>query len=897
MFLTRSTYTFLALLLCPMVAPAVPQVLIEAGSSCSYLANSSDPGIENSWITEAFDATAWSSGSYGIGYENDSGAGNLLQTTVPVDTRSIYTRSSFTITDISSISKVTLGVDYDDGYIAWINGKEVFRSAVMPSGTPDWDANPGLHESSNGANPVYTPLRDISAAAIPVLHNGTNVLAIGAWNSIGSSGSSSDLVLVPQLSVDTTTGGGAVLFESDFNDGGTSGWTVIDNCEKGTSSWSVVNTVLMQTGACRAFTPEGIATGTTFLQSLALPANVDIRLRLRAEDPDSDAVASNDGDTHRYGAMGVEFGYQDSDNYYRLEISGIRGHRKLWRNQAGTFTELNTSPQSYVRGQWLDLRIIHQNGVIIVFADGKQIMAAADDTFNGGQLALFCARNVSCSFDDVKVMEAPSEPVIGLSLPDGFSPAHASSEYFVDTDGVLDVAALITRTNGIGGVEFVIDEGTGAEVSSTDQTSPYSAGFALAPGEHTVVAHLMDTGGASLSASDASASFLQVGTGGIHLVCMGDSITAGLTDDVQADDRSADNRNTGGGYEPILNDYLSAANGVPVTVINDGIPGDESSLAAARIGLVLERFPAAQAFLVAYGTNDSSGTMPLDSGFGLAPGQQGYAGSYKDYMQQIVDAVIDAGKLVYLSKVPFYPKRSGQDAIIQDYNLVIDELVNQLGTDYPSDYSTFVAPDMHGYFSDNSGEIGSDLVHPDGTGHQSMGRLWCEALNGQQGLFCLDDDKDGLVNSVETLIGTNPLQADSDGDGLVDGPDGIVRLAIVAGAVDTNGDGYADGEQVFGTDPLQDDSDGDRLDDGLEAGNNADPLDSDSWPILADGDIAPLGAPDGNVNAGDIVVGMRFVLGLESATALELAHGDLYPPGSPDGVFNLQDLVLLRQLP
>jgi hypothetical protein len=127
-----------------MVAPAVHQVLIEAGSSCSYLANSSDPGIENSWITEAFDATAWSSGSYGIGYENDSGAGNLLQTTVPVDTRSIYTRSSFTITDISSISKVTLGVDYDDGYIAWINGKEVFRSAVMPSGTPDWDANPGL---------------------------------------------------------------------------------------------------------------------------------------------------------------------------------------------------------------------------------------------------------------------------------------------------------------------------------------------------------------------------------------------------------------------------------------------------------------------------------------------------------------------------------------------------------------------------------------------------------------------------------------------------------------------------------------------------------------------------------------------------------------------------------
>ena len=94
MFLIKRTYTFLALLLCPMVASAVPQVLVEAGSSCSHVANSSDSGLENNWITETFDSTAWYIGSYGIGYENDSGAENLLQTTVPVDTRSIYTRAS-----------------------------------------------------------------------------------------------------------------------------------------------------------------------------------------------------------------------------------------------------------------------------------------------------------------------------------------------------------------------------------------------------------------------------------------------------------------------------------------------------------------------------------------------------------------------------------------------------------------------------------------------------------------------------------------------------------------------------------------------------------------------------------------------------------------------------------
>jgi hypothetical protein len=37
------------------------------------------------------------------------------------------------------------------------------------------------------------------------------------------------------------------------------------------------------------------------------------------------------------------------------------------------------------------------------------------------------------------------------------------------------------------------------------------------------------------------------------------------------------------------------------------------------------------------------------------------------------------------------------------------------------------------------------------------------------------------------------------------------------------------------------------------------------------------------VNAGDFLVMQRFVLGLETATSVELDHGDLYPVGVPDG--------------
>jgi hypothetical protein len=167
-----------------------------------YLADNSDPGLDNNWRAESFNDAAWSKGQFGIVYETGSGASvasNLLQTTVPNDTQSVYARTSFTITDESIIQNVFLGLDYDDGVIAWINGVELYRSATMPSGSPEWNTKLlSTHESSNGANRDSTPLLEITSAARPVLHNGTNVLIIGVWNARLSS---SDLVLVPRLSM------------------------------------------------------------------------------------------------------------------------------------------------------------------------------------------------------------------------------------------------------------------------------------------------------------------------------------------------------------------------------------------------------------------------------------------------------------------------------------------------------------------------------------------------------------------------------------------------------------------------------------------------------------------------------------------------------------------------
>ena len=186
------------------------QVIVELNSDIKWLANieTVNPGIGLDWTQLTFPAEIgdpWQSGKYGVGYEFDPAAPwakDLIKTSVddtPPDGQiSVYTRAKFILSDVSLVQTLFLGCDYDDGYIAWINGVEVFRSLEMPAGTPLWNTHAGSHESSNAAVPNYGIPIDISFAGIPALKNGLNVLAVGVWNNAQTS---SDLVVVPRLSI------------------------------------------------------------------------------------------------------------------------------------------------------------------------------------------------------------------------------------------------------------------------------------------------------------------------------------------------------------------------------------------------------------------------------------------------------------------------------------------------------------------------------------------------------------------------------------------------------------------------------------------------------------------------------------------------------------------------
>lgn len=64
---------------------------------------------------------------------------------------------------------------------------------------------------------------------------------------------------------------------------------------------------------------------------------------------------------------------------------------------------------------------------------------------------------------------------------------------------------------------------------------------------------------------------------------------------------------------------------------------------------------------------------------------------------------------------------------------------------------------------------------------------------------------------------------------------------------------------------------------------------------LPAGDLAPKGSPDGELNAADLLVLQRLVLGLETPTSYELLAGDVAPLNSPDGQLNAGDLVVLQR--
>jgi len=151
-----------------------------------------DDSLGLSWTEPAFDDSQWRGGNTGVGYDYADLIGLDVGEMRNVN-QTVYIRIPFIVEDVSLIDELTLRMKYEDGFVAYLNGREL-----------GGDNAPGLHELTwnSGANAsrddnLAVDFQDFDISAYKdLLVVGFNVLAIHGLN--GSLGSS-DLLILPEL--------------------------------------------------------------------------------------------------------------------------------------------------------------------------------------------------------------------------------------------------------------------------------------------------------------------------------------------------------------------------------------------------------------------------------------------------------------------------------------------------------------------------------------------------------------------------------------------------------------------------------------------------------------------------------------------------------------------------
>lgn len=157
--------------------------LISTSSNWKHFAGLAEPSAFPGlgWTLPSFNDKDWNQSTAGFGYGNDDL--RFVETILEGmrgEHSSLYLRHDFVVEDKDGVTSLNLHIDYDDAFVAYINGTEVARSAFGEPATPvGFDERPGraLRESS---------FRDVFRIDLSefsnLLQDGDNVLAIQGIN-------------------------------------------------------------------------------------------------------------------------------------------------------------------------------------------------------------------------------------------------------------------------------------------------------------------------------------------------------------------------------------------------------------------------------------------------------------------------------------------------------------------------------------------------------------------------------------------------------------------------------------------------------------------------------------------------------------------------------------------
>jgi hypothetical protein len=199
----RKTFLIGLQIICAVfVTRAADTPLVNHNDVWSYHKGTNAP--QSSWQTIADSAldVSWGGGAGGFGYADNAPELALVQTQF-ADMRNRYTtvylRRSFDITNaVDASQRLSLTVDWDDGFIAWLDGG--YLASANSPGAPAVPAYTNtataLHESSRGNSspqpPVTYDLGPVGSRLAP----GSHVLSMVALNDATNS---SDCILIADL--------------------------------------------------------------------------------------------------------------------------------------------------------------------------------------------------------------------------------------------------------------------------------------------------------------------------------------------------------------------------------------------------------------------------------------------------------------------------------------------------------------------------------------------------------------------------------------------------------------------------------------------------------------------------------------------------------------------------
>ncbi len=178
------------------VFPSHWETVIDMGGEWRYATGSSL--ISDDWRTPGFDDSGWDAGLTPIGsFEDD--VTHISQT----HTLSVFLRKTFTVENAADVTNGLLHIDFEDGFVAYINGVEITRANMQSQpGTIPLYSEMSIVTRQRLMNDNGAPLMYGIDNLADVIQTGDNVLAIEVHNDKPYL---SDISVVPFLTLGMDT--------------------------------------------------------------------------------------------------------------------------------------------------------------------------------------------------------------------------------------------------------------------------------------------------------------------------------------------------------------------------------------------------------------------------------------------------------------------------------------------------------------------------------------------------------------------------------------------------------------------------------------------------------------------------------------------------------------------